>query len=230
MRRIGRYLLLSVMAVWMICMHTAVVYATYAPVTAKIPVQLNLVGEADDPEATYLFVLTANSHLDPMPSGSANGVSVMEMRGAGETSFSIAYGHPGIYRYQVTQRPGTDENCQYGNDVYDVTVYVTNGLTDTSTLDVSVKAERVGSNNGKSVIEFSNVYFASGYTNTSSGTDTTDTMESLTETEMQEEIFGPTDAPKTGDDTDLVFYQAMLYGSLIMLIIIFLTHRRRASR
>lgn len=241
MSRIGRYLLLSVMAVWMFCMHTAVAYAAYASVTAEIPVQLSLTGEADDPEETYSIVLTANSSSDPMPSGSVDGVSVMEMHGAGEAGFSITYGHPGIYRYQVTQRPGTDKNCQYGDDVYDVTVYVTNGLTDASRLDVSVKAERLGGAEGKSVIDFTNVYLGQEDLDLSPGAGTADTPEtsaeneadmsgSSVESEAEEESSGSTDAPKTGDDTDLVFYQAILYGSLAALVLIFLTHRRRVSR
>ena len=75
MSRIGRYFLLSAIAVWMLCTHTAVAYASYASVTAEIPVQLNLVGEVDDSEKTYSVVLSANSSSDPMPSGSMNGVS-----------------------------------------------------------------------------------------------------------------------------------------------------------
>ena len=235
MSRIGRYLLLSAIAVWMLCMHTAVAYASYASVTAEILVQLNLVGEADDPEETYSVVLASNSSSDPMPSGSMDGVFVMEMRGAGEASFSITYERPGIYHYQITQRSGTDKNCQYGDDVYYVTVYVTNGLMDASMLDVSVKAERLGGADGKSVIEFTNTYTEPETSDPSTGTDMPGASaeseaaapEASVESEAKEEIFGSKDTPKTGDDTDLVFYQAMLYGSLVMIITVLVSRKKK---
>lgn len=141
-----------------LCALAVQAYAASNPVTAEIPVRVFVNGEAPDPAETYSIVLKPDDASYPVPSDAVNGEAVIEISGAGDSSFYIAYTHPGTYTYTVSQKAGTNEACGYDACVYEVTVYVTNSETEAGMLDVAVKAEKGDAYGVKSSIEFTNSY------------------------------------------------------------------------
>lgn len=207
MKKIGRFVTMLTLAAVFLCAQVVPAYAASNSVTAEIPVQVILTGAAPDPAETYTIMLKAENGAYPMPDGYQNGEAVIELKGAGESSFRIAYAYPGTYTYTVYQRAGTDKDCGYDDDFYEVTVYVTNSETEAGALDVVVKAEKGTAQGTKCPIAFTNTY---------------------PEPEPTKPI-EPDDKPKTGDDSNLPLYFVMAAGGGLVLALLFLT-RKKSNR
>lgn len=70
------------------------------PAVIDPPVQKLLGGDTPDIASAFSFALKADDPKYPMPSGSSNGVKMMNITGAGSSEFGkIAYYQPGTYTY-----------------------------------------------------------------------------------------------------------------------------------
>lgn len=204
MKKIGKFVAMLTLAAVFLCAQVVPAYAASNSVTTEIPVKVILTGETPDPAETYTIVLKADDGSYPMPDGSRDGEAVMEVKGAGEGSFYIAYEHPGTYTYTVFQKPGADKDCSYDSCVYEVTVHVTNSETEAGALDVVVKAEKRTEQGSKCPIEFTNSYPDPKPTKPTE----------------------PGDKPKTGDESNLPLYFAMAGGGALVLAVLFLTRKK----
>lgn len=118
----------------------------------KIPVTVELTGEAPYSEETYTIVLEAVDGA-PMPSE-----SMLQITGDGTAEFSaITYSVPGVYEYTVTQQTGNNALGHYDATVYHVKVTVTN-TQDGSGLSSTVVAYKNDDTSKTDTIRFTNTY------------------------------------------------------------------------
>lgn len=83
------------------------------------PVQKVISGDKPSTSAAFIFYLKASDAACPMPSGSADGVKILTITGAGTKDFGdITFTQAGTYTYTVYERKGS-----LGGYKYDATVY-----------------------------------------------------------------------------------------------------------
>ena len=127
-KKLKRFALaLCVLALYISTMSVAVFAA--APVTATIPVEIKLSGTEPAEAETFAVEMTAEDPAYPMPADAVDGVYTMAMEGASSGTIEIEYKKVGIYGYTVKQVPGTNSDCYYDANIYNVTVSVTNNET-----------------------------------------------------------------------------------------------------
>lgn len=108
---------------------------------------------SDMPDETYTVVLTPEDADNPMPSSSD-----LKIVGEGSGEFgAMTYTKPGIYKYTITQTPGSTERWTYDDGVYNVTVYATNKESGDG-LDINVAIYKDGATEKTGEIVFENVY------------------------------------------------------------------------
>lgn len=169
---------------------------------------------ADD---TFTYKLTAKETGNPMPSGSMDGVYAFTASGTVSMDIGpVTFTQPGTYHYEVAQSVTSSKTgYTYDLQVYTVTVYINTALE----ADVIIKNE-----DGDKVdcIRFENQYKPLGGDPSDKG-DSGTTGGSSTA--------GGTKGPKTGDNSMLERYQAMLGISGFLLLVwvggLFMTRKHK---
>jgi pilin isopeptide linkage protein/uncharacterized repeat protein (TIGR02543 family) len=95
------------------------------PAVIDLPVQKLLGGDTPDTTATFTFALKADNPKFPMPSGSSNGVKMMNITGAGSGEFgNIAYYQPGTYTYTCYEVNNNTAGYTYDTSTFTMKVVV----------------------------------------------------------------------------------------------------------
>lgn len=170
-----------------------------------IPVTVALTGTKPKPEEEYTIELKSMDATQPMPTN-----STMTITGAKTDSFKITFNTVGIYKYTITQTPGTNKNCTYDKTVYQVEVYITNN-EDMTGLESTVvvykqtdKKDNTGDGqDGAKYEKAKEILFTNKYKVQSSGT------------------------PKTGDESSPMLYGVLIALGLGILLALFFTRRPR---
>ncbi len=191
-RTIG--LLLAIMFS-MTMMTAPVLAANQAGISVPVPIRLE--GTLPDTPENFKVVLTAENSAYPMPVGAVDGVAFLTYTGAGSDFFVISYDRVGIYTYMINQMVGSDSECTYDSSVYLLTVAVTNA-EDGSGLEVAAVLYPDAKSDKQSGAEFVNTYPA---------------QETTQETTAEPE---PSDAPKTGDESEIEIWICLFLLSAIV--------------
>lgn len=99
---------------------------TYIPpvVMDSLKVKKLITGDTPEKDAVFRFKLTSLNNA-PMPSGSKNGLKVIDVTGAGENDFGeITYTKAGTYTYRITEMNDGISGYTYDSAVYTLTVVV----------------------------------------------------------------------------------------------------------
>lgn len=90
------------------------------------PVKKTVIGNSDN-KGTFTFKLEAGEKNNPMPSGSKDGVKMMNIIGPGEAEFGTwSYTKPGTYYYTVSEVNNGEKGYSYDTAVYTITDSVKN--------------------------------------------------------------------------------------------------------
>jgi len=121
----------------------------------ELPTVSKIVEGDPAPEKTFLFQLTSSPDA-PMPEGSADGVKLVELTGAGEVSFgTLAFSQSGTYTYYISEVAGDQFEWQYDTSLYTVTYVVTDGEQG---LNVSRAITKNGESDAAEAVIFTNRY------------------------------------------------------------------------
>lgn len=168
------------------------------PTSVQLEVEAVLTGDVPSSPETFTFVLEAVGQ-DPMPE-----INTITMTGSGTCSFSpITYSEPGTFLYTIRQRSDAAEGYTYDDTVYTVTVQV--AADDTGTLKPSVYAYEADHDGKAENIVFSNHYTAPEPAQ-SGGTSPVQSNPDQT------------NAPKTQDESNPVFWISLGSTSLVCLM------------
>jgi len=151
--------------------------------------------------SVFTFQLKAGNPLNPMPTGSVNGVKTVQVRGSGSTEFGTwPYTAEGVYYYTISE-----VNSDSSDYAYDTTVYT---ITDTvSAVDGQLVLKRVVTNNANRQVtscSFINAY-RGGTTDPGGGSGGTGG--------------GAGKGPKTGDDSEMALYTALFCSACITALV-----------
>ena len=163
----------------------------------SVPVTIRLKGTLPDAPGKFKVELTAENIAYPMPEGAVDGKASLTYKGAGSDFFVISYDRVGIYTYTITQAAGSDSRCTYDSSEYSLTVSVTNA-EDGSGIEVAAVLYSDAENDKLSGAEFVNTYPA---------------QETTQETTAEPE---PSDAPKTGDESEIEIWICLFLLSAIV--------------
>lgn len=178
----------------------------------------------------FTFRLTAENPSSPMPSGSINGVKTMTITGSGEKDFGIwAYTAEGTYYYTISEVNTHERGYTYDTAVYtitDVVKAVNNQLTVSRTVTNRL-------NKPVTACIFINQYKSSGgsgggtkpggstdpgsttpWGTNPGGTNPGDTNPGSTDPGGTNP--GGSEGPKTGDDTSVAFYIAVMSAGIMV--------------
>lgn len=203
--------LLLVMMLSMTMMATPVLAASQASVS--VPVTINLEGTLPDTPENFKVALTAENSAYPMPEGAVDGIATLTITGAGSDRFVISYDKAGIYTYTITQAVGSNSKCTYDLSEYSLTVYVTNaedgsGLEVTAVLYPDIESDKLS---------------GAGFINTYP------TQETTLETTTEPTPSMPSDAPKTGDESNVEIWFGLLALSAIVVVAGVMEKRKHMS-
>lgn len=121
-----------------------------------LPVKITLTGDVLEEEQTYTLCLEALTPDAPMPNGTA-GKTYEKTAAAGDSALDgIPFQKPGIYRYRLFQKAGSDANCVYDARKYLVEVDAV--MTAPGKLDTAVVLFQEGSTQKSECAEFVNQY------------------------------------------------------------------------
>lgn len=203
--------LLPVLLLWCMAMVSS---AQGTSCTVDIPVEVQTSRAGLPAEAEYGAVIEAVTEGAPMPEETA----VPFTEGKAKLG-PITYTVPADYQYRVYQKAEEQEDITFDSTIYTVTVRVVNdkegGLT------AEVWAVREGSTEKAESVLFTNVYDPPEETETEMQTEPG--TETETETEMKKQASGP----KTGDETNLTLWGALLGASALAALILAWQKRRR---
>lgn len=203
MKRTFRHIgLLLVMIFSMTMMAIPVLAANQANIS--VPVTIKLEGTLPDTPENFKVVLTAENSTYPMPEGAVDEMVSLTCMGAGSDFFVISYDRVGIYTYTITQAVGSNSKCTYDSSKYLLTVYVTYA-EDGSGLEAAAVLYPDAESNKLSGVEFVNTYPA---------------QETMQETTAEPTSSVPSDAPKTGDESNIEIWLCLLVLSAAMVVAI----------
>lgn len=185
--------------------------AAEKPVTAYIPVSCT--GKNTKEAFRYNLEYTASEHQKVKNTS-------LTLRDGETGKFEIEFDYADTYHFTVSQTPGTDANTTYDKTVYEADVYVTeddNGILHSETVVYKKgsrdKAEKVEYINGKIEPDTGNKGASRDTDNAGSGNGSW-TGKPVSET-------------KTGDDSDVRGYSALLLLSLITAAFLLLKIRKK---
>lgn len=126
----------------------------------QLPVEIVLEGDRPVKPETFMVWMRALTDNAPMPEQAKDQKVVIEIQGKGKKEFPpMTFTQPGVYRYEITQRPGSEKQYQYDSCVYTVTVYCT--ADSAQRLETSVVALEQGKEEvKKEAVRFVNRYEA----------------------------------------------------------------------
>ncbi len=210
--------------------------------TVSVPVSVTL-ENAPEVSEDYTVVLKADDASYPMPEGSSDGELKTVINGEASVNLpSITYNHVGIYTYTIFEEVGTNEKCTYDSTVYTLTVYITNeedgsGLEATAVLYPETQGDKLA------CAEFKNVYEPEPTpepTNTPSPSPspspsvtpsaTPNVTPSVTPSAAPTKVPTNSDTPKTGDDFKPVLYGAVFGVSLVAIVGMFFTRKKKSEK
>lgn len=166
-------------------------------------VEIKLEGTAPSPAKEYQIVLKADKISYPMPEGSAGGKYTMTITGSAKESFpNISYSELGVYTYTISQVKGSNSQCTYDETVYTMKVYITN-----EGVERVVRVKDSDDPDAKNM----EVVFTNKYPTVPDDPD-------------------DPDGPQTGDSSHLWLYICLGAVSLIVLVALFLTKRRKSEQ
>ncbi len=202
--------------------------------TVSVPVSVTL-ENAPEVSEDYTVVLKADDASYPMPEGSADGELKTVINGEASVNLpSISYNHVGIYTYTIFEEVGANEKCTYDSTVYTLTVYITNeedgsGLEATAVIYPETQGVKL------SCAEFKNVYEPEP-TNTPSPSPsvtpsvTPSVSPSVTPSAAPTKVPTNSDTPKTGDDFKPVLYGTVFGVSLVAIVGMFFTRKKKSGK
>ena len=160
-------------------------------VSLSLPVKLSAEGNRPNPPETYTLVLQADDKSSPMPSGSSGGSCSHAVTGPGDFGLpAIVFDKPGVYGYTLSQLKGKSSNCTYDATVYDLKVTVSYSQNGSS-LELTLAIYPQGDS-----VKASQALFVNKY------------------------AYPPTDTPRTGDGSSLLFYGLLGLVSLASLALV----------
>lgn len=175
--------------------------ASYA-VDVEIPVSVYLKDDVPHKAVTFNIVLKPNDDDNPMPEDSEDGKCVLPIKvpikSHGEGAFKINFDRVGVYEYTIYQEKGKDKDCIYDSTVFHVVVTITNDADHDGELDVTVAIRENNKEKKTEDVEFVNVY-----------------------------PYDPYDNPKTDDESNFPLYATLAAGSVLVLVALFLTRKRK---
>ncbi len=110
--------IVGMMALLMVFSVSTRVSAASDTATARIAVQQKISGTESSDE-TFTYRLEAEDASSPLPENQETTVD-----GAGQAAFDITFTQVGVYRYTLSQIPGSAEGWTYDDEVYTADVYV----------------------------------------------------------------------------------------------------------
>lgn len=177
-------------------------FAAELPVVS-VPVTVSLSGTLPSSAETFTVKIKADDIAYPMPERSENGIYTMTITGADTENIpAITYSKVGIYTYTIYQVKGTNGKCTYDDTVYTLTVYITNA-EDGSGLETMAVLYPDEESSKQSGAEFNNVY------------------------ETKLEPTAPSDAPTTGDESNLVLYIVLVCASSAIIFVLILNIKKK---
>ncbi len=198
-----------------------------------LPVTVNVTGENVPADATFVVKLEAITEGAPMPSK-----DTLSFTGAGTASFdAIAYSVPEDYHYRVYQVAGSQADMVYDTTEYEIIVHVTNGSDGQLTGTI---VSRMGSGEKPESVSFTNKYTKvpepatdEPETETESESEkptpkSAKTHKSNNKTNQTEKTASSTGSVKTGDETPIGLWIAVLAlaGAAVIVLVVL---RRRGS-
>ncbi|MDV4149831.1 FctA domain-containing protein [Clostridium sp. AL.422] len=190
------------------------VLADELPIT-KIKASVSLEGTLPKEAEGFTISLKADDIYNPMPDGSIDGIYSITISGEEDTkSFpEMTFSSVGIYNYKIWQEEGNNVDCTYDNNIYNLTVYVTNkengdGLEAASILYKNNETEKLDEAN------FHNVY--------------------KTIIQIEEEVDSITDIietepVKTGDESSVIFWVILSSIGAIGILFLVISARKKSE-
>lgn len=164
----------------------------------NLPVTIKLKGNVPSVPEKFTVELKADDASYPMPEGAEKGVYSMVIYGADTVKIpAVTYDRVGIYTYTIRQIKGSNPKCTYDNTVYRMKVTVTNSENGEGLSTVT--AIHAGSSEDKT----DEVVFTNSYRYESS------------------------DTPQTNDESNFPLDIALAAGSILVLVALFLTRKRK---
>lgn len=189
------------------------------PVVQKFTVK-NALHDAVNKKGSY--ELTALDAENPMPEGSTEGRHSFEINGNGQAELSMTYFHGGVYKYRICQTTPEADRYSYDRRIYTVTVYVENGQNGELTTQVIAENEK------KEKCE--NISFENSYTGKDiPGTQTQGSPKPGSQNQGSQNPAGGGDQTRTGDNTPLAVWIAMLVIALSGIAAVFMLKRKAES-
>lgn len=171
--------------------------------SVSIPVEISLEGTLPEKAEEFVVEMAADDVTYPMPEGSKDGICTMTLTGAESMKFPvIRYDNLGIYTYTITQKPGTNPKCTYDTTKYELTVYVTNA-EDGDGMEVTAVLYPEGELDKLAGVSFENVY----------------EIEPV-----------PQERPKTGDESNAMYYLSLIGISAVVIVMIYVGIRKKAEK
>lgn len=167
-------------------------------ITAEIPVEIILSGDLPNPPETFTVILKRNESWYPMPAGSEGDTCSLQITGSGADAFVIPCPGTGVFKYTIWQEPGSHSRGKYDPIIYSVTVTVINDET-TGGLKPVVAIHRPDMEEKPDSCFFENSY-----------------------SPQQRER-----SPKTDDNSDIRFHLVLTCASASVLLLLFLTRKRK---
>ena len=147
----------------------------------------------------YIVEIEGEDKASPLPKD-----NILNIKEDGSGSFEIKVSEPGTYSYKIYQKPGEDENIEYDDTVFHVTVFVTQ--ENDGSLKYYVAATAGESGEKPNAIEFVNK------TKDNSG---------------NRESLGPDEPPvKTGDENNIPAYAVIAVIMVVVFIILLITRKK----
>ena len=123
----------------------------------EISATVSLSGALPDTPEDFSIKLTADEMSNPMPEGSLNGVATVIINGGGTVTFpKITFSKVGMYDYTIWQEPGMYPDATYDEEIYHLTVFVTNAAG--GGLEITTVVYKEGEEEKSPSIDFDNKY------------------------------------------------------------------------
>lgn len=175
----------------------------------KVPVEIVLEGNKPAAPEKYMVKMYADKAANPMPEGSENGAYTVVIHGAGTVHIpDITYNKIGVYTYTIYQLEGASRLCTYDDTIYSLTVTVSYA-EDGSGLECTVA-----------------LYADGGSTKTASATFTNRYAYEPGENPSDPSGGSNGNTPQTNDESNFPLYAMLAAGSILVLLLLFLTRKR----
>lgn len=127
MKRKGGEIVLAVICVVFVIFSSFDIVQAETGASVKVSVNSVITGEKPSSASDNIYILQALDPINPMPQGSVDDKMEIKAPAEGTASFGTIY-FPGVgeYYYRISQKTGTQKNCQYDSSVYTLKIAVLN--------------------------------------------------------------------------------------------------------